>query len=41
MSKMKVLIKKVTETAHLPSYATEGSAGFDLVADNFISPMFL
>lgn len=29
----KVLIKRLTESARLPAYATEGSAGFDLYAD--------
>lgn len=32
---MEIKFKKLTDTATVPQYATEGSAGFDLVADSF------
>lgn len=34
---MKVQVKKIFGDTKLPEYATEGSAGFDLIADNFKS----
>lgn len=32
---MKIEFKKLSQHVQLPKYATEGSAGFDLIADNF------
>jgi dUTP pyrophosphatase len=34
---MKLHIKRLTETAKLPTRATDGSAGYDLYADEFVT----